>query len=324
MGKYKPKLALVLGGGGARGLAHIGVLKVLEENNIKADLVVGTSMGAFVGGFYSAGITVKEMEKIALSVDKLTVAKMLAPGLSTLGFVDKERIRKYLNQFVGDLNIEQLQIQFASVATDLNTGEEVILDKGLLVEAIMASIAIPALFQPVLHCNRYLIDGGLSNPLPVSAAKKMNAERIIAVNVAPNPDRIKKRINDRKKEDSFSINKTVSLLRARLLSEVTRGKKYNFLKREDEEEISEIIQDNISNGINVNSPNAMRSLMQSVSIVEKNLITLHLKEAQPDIVISPKVGEFDLLTFYKAKELISRGEEAALDTIESIMKIISI
>jgi len=324
MGKYKPKLALVLGGGGARGLAHIGVLKVLEENNIKADLVVGTSMGAFVGGFYSAGITVKEMEKIALSVDKLTVAKMLAPGLSTSGFVDKERIRKYLSQFVGDLNIEQLQIQFASVATDLNTGEEVILNKGLLVEAIMASIAIPALFRPVLHCNRYLIDGGLSDPLPVSVAKKMNAERIIAVNVAPNPDRIKKRINDRKIEDSFSINKTVSLLRARLLSEVTRGKKYNFLKREDEEEISEIIQDNISNGINVNSPTAMRSLMQSVSIVEKNLITLHLKEAKPNIVISPQVGEFDLFTFYKAKELISRGEEAALDTLETIMKIISI
>lgn len=318
MRKYKPKLALVLGGGGARGLAHIGVLKVLEENNIKVDLVAGTSMGAFVGGFYSAGITVKEMEEIALSVDKLMVAKMLAPGLSTSGFVDKERIRKYLNQFVGDLNIEQMQIQFASIATDLITGEEVIIDKGSLVEAIMASIAIPALFQPVLHCNRYLIDGGLTDPLPVSAAKKMNAERIIAVNVAPNPDRIKKKINDRKKENSFSINKTVSLLRSRLLNE------NKFLKREDEEEISELSKDDISNEINVNSPTVMRTLMQSVSIVEKNLITLHLKEAKPDVLISPEVGEFDLLAFYKAKDLIARGEEAACDTLEAIMKIIRI
>jgi len=316
MKKYKPKLALVLGGGGARGLAHIGVLKILEENNIKVDLVVGTSMGAFVGSFYSAGITVKEMEKIALSVDKLTVAKMLAPGLSTSGFVDKERIRKYLRQFVGGLNIEQLQIQFASVATDLITGEEVIIDKGSLVEAIVASIAIPALFQPVLHCNRYLIDGGLTNPLPVSAAKKMNAERIIAVNVAPNPDRIKKRINDGKKEDSFSINKTVSLLRSRLLKE------NKFLKREDEEELSEIINDDTNNGENFNSPTAMRTLMQSVAIVEKNLITLHLNEAKPDVLISPEVGEFDLLSFYKAKDLIARGEVVALNTLGAIMKII--
>jgi len=317
MKTHTPKLALVLGGGGARGLAHIGVLKALEKNNIKVDLVVGTSMGAFVGGFYAAGISVYEMEEIALSVDRVMVAKMLAPGLSSSGFVDNERIRKYLKRYLGELNIEQLQIPFASIATDLITGEEVIIDKGSLVEAIMASIAIPALFQPVYHSNRYLIDGGLTNPLPVSAAKKLNAKRIIAVNIAPNPDRIKKRMNDEKNNAGFSINKTVSLLRARLLRE------NNNLKLENEKESSEINNNtHKADEINTYSPNAMRTLMQSVSIVENSLITLHLKEAKPDVMLSPKVGEFDMLAFYKAKELIACGEEAALNAYQAIQRIL--
>lgn len=285
MKKYNPKLALVLGGGGARGLTHIGVIKVLEEKGIKVDLVVGTSMGAFMGGLYSAGIKAKEMEDIALSVDKVMTAKILSPSLSTSGFVDKKRIRKYLKQFVGELNIEQLQIRFAAIATDLITGKEVIIDKGSLVEAIMASIAIPALFQPVLHNNRYLIDGGLTNPLPVSAAQKLKAERVIAVKVAPNPDRIKKRLNDEKNDDSFSINKTVSLLRDRLL------KDNKYLKFENEKEPLEITNNiNITTSADTKSPNAIRTLMQTVSIVENNLITLHLNKAKPDILISPEVS----------------------------------
>ncbi|MBU1095892.1 MAG: hypothetical protein A2499_03795 [Stygiobacter sp. RIFOXYC12_FULL_38_8] len=96
-------------GGGARGLAHNGVLKILEENDIKVDLVVGTSIGAFVSGFYSADITAKEMEEIALAIDRAMVAKMLAPGLSSSDFVDSERIRKYLKQYLGEFNIERLQ-----------------------------------------------------------------------------------------------------------------------------------------------------------------------------------------------------------------------
>ena len=131
--------------------------------------------------------------------------------------------------------------------------------------------------------------------------------RIIAVNVAPNPDRIKKRINDGKNDVGFNINKTVSLLRARLLLA------HKYLKLENEKESSEINNDNVNtaDGIMHFSPTAIRTLMQSVSIVENNLITLHLKEAKPNVIISPEVGEFDLLAFYKAKELIASGEEAA-------------
>lgn len=314
MEKHLTKLALVLGGGGARGLAHIGVLKTLEKNNIKVDLVVGTSMGAFVGGFYAAGISVNKMKEIALSVDRVMVAKMLAPGLSSSGFVDNERIRKYLRQYVGEISIEQLQIPFASVATDLITGAEVIINKGSLVEAIMASIAIPALFQPVYHSNRYLIDGGLTNPLPISAAKKMNATKTIAVNVAPNPGRIK----NEKKNSGFSINKTVSLLRTRLLRET------NNLKLKDEQESSDI-NDNKHNAGELNTyspPNAVRTLMQSVSITENSLIMLHLNEAKPDVMLSPKAGEFDMLAFYRAKELIALGEEAAIKSLQEIENLI--
>lgn len=178
----------------------------------------------------------------------------------------------------------------------------------------MASIAIPALFQPVLHSDRYLIDGGLTNPLPVSAAKKLNAGRIIAVNVAPNLDRIKKRINDEKNDMGFNINKTVSLLRARLLFA------YKYLKLENEKESLEIYNDNVNttDGISTFSPTAIGTLMQSVSIFKNNLITLHLKEAKLDVIISPEVGEFDFLAFYKAKDLIARGEEVTIKVLPLI------
>jgi len=160
----KAKVSLVLGGGGARGLAHIGVLKVLEKNHLPISFIVGTSMGALVGGVYAAGTGIELMEKLALSVDWKFVTKMLAPSLPISGFVDGERIRSYLREFLGNPYIEQLRTPFSSVATDLTTGDEVIHDSGPLVDAIMASIAIPGIFKPVVYQNRYLVDGGLVNP----------------------------------------------------------------------------------------------------------------------------------------------------------------
>jgi NTE family protein len=183
----KTKIALVLGGGGARGLAHIGVLKVLEKNHLPIDIIVGTSIGALIGGFYAARTSIELIEKMALSVDLKFVAKMLAPSFSTSGLVDGERVRSFLGKFLGEIKIEDMTIPFSSVATDLTTGEEVIFTSGSLVDAIMASIAIPMLFNPVHYQNRYLVDGGLVNPLPVSVAYRLGAEVIIAANVTPLP-----------------------------------------------------------------------------------------------------------------------------------------
>ena len=310
----KLKVALVLGGGGARGLAHIGVLKALERQAIPVDLIVGTSMGAFVGGFYAAGVSVRKMEELAGILDRTFVAKMLTPTFSSSGFVDGHRIREYLKASIGDLTIEQLQIPFASIATDFETGEEVVLDSGPLADAIMASIAIPALFKPVIRKNRYLLDGGFVNPLPVSIAHQRGADVIIAVNVARNPSKRTHGKTRTEQDQGFRLMRTVSLLRNRLWkqtyprvisSQNAGGPIVNMSSKE-------------STPTGPLSPSMLESLMQSMSIIENSLIAMHLKNNEPDVLITPAVDEVDLLAFHRANELIKIGEEAGLKSLKLI------
>jgi len=312
----KAKVALVLSSGGARGLAHIGVLKVLEKNNIPIHLIVGTSMGAFVGGFYAAGTGVDLMEEVALSVNKKFVAKMLAPGLPKSGLVNIDRIRSYLREFLGDLEIEQLRIPFASVATDLTTGEEVIHDSGPLVEAIIASIAIPGLFRPVHYQNRYLVDGGLVNPLPVSIAHKFGADVIIAVNVTPAPSKVGK---PKESKGVFRLNRTVATLRERLLQQTgtsTSPEQINENKRPGKEKSS------ASPTTDVEPPHLLQTLMQSVATVETRLQALHLAQWPAHVLISPVIEGFNVLEFHRANELIASGEKAANIALSEIRSVI--
>ena len=305
MADNKRKVALVLGGGGARGLAHIGVLEVLEEHHISIDLVVGTSIGAFVGGFYAARISVDEMERVAKAVDRIMVARMLAPNFSTGGFVDTGRIRKFLIDFIGDSKIEQLDVPFAAVAADLNTGEARVLTQGSLVEAIMASTAIPALFPAVSYDGGYLIDGGLVEPLPVRAARTLGARIIVAVNVAAKPGKLKQNKRPRGEHAAARLNKTVSMLRSRLLREENQGQ----------------TSLNDQNDANALSPSAIKTFMQSVSIVENNLIAHQLRDTSPDILISPDIHEFGILEFHRGKELIACGVKAALKALPAIQAV---
>jgi len=301
----KAKVALVLGGGGARGLAHIGVLKVLEKNRIPIHLIVGTSMGAFVGGFYAAGTGIELMEQIAVSVDRKFVAKMLAPSLSTFGIIDGERIRSYLEEFLGNLHIEELRIPFSSVSTDLTTGEEVIFSSGPLVDAIMTSIAIPALFKPVRYQDRYLVDGGLVNPLPVSLAYRLGAEVSIAVKVTPVPSRVGR---PKKGREPFRLNKTISMLRKRLLLQ-----NQMLSEQKGGEEGSEY----------PSPPHLLQTLKQAIAVVETRLQDLQLDQQPPDVLISPTINEFDLLSFHRAKGLIAAGEDAATAVLSEIHTALS-
>jgi len=204
--KQKQPITLVLGSGGARGLAHIGVIKYLEEKKIPIHTIVGSSIGAMIGGVYASGMGTAAMEEILHSMDKLRMAKILIPGFTASGIFDNKRVRKFIRELVGDKRIEKLPIVFRSVATDLITGEEVVIEKGSLADAIIASIAIPALFQPVYHHSRYLVDGGLSNPLPISVARRLSAQTVVAVNVAPDPARMRKlilkKVNEKKTQQA--------------------------------------------------------------------------------------------------------------------------
>jgi NTE family protein len=181
----KRKVGLALGGGAARGMAHIGVLEMLETENIPIDMIAGTSAGAAVGALYAQGKSTEELKKLAQSWNWKQRAQIIDLALPRSGFIAGRRIKKLLKSIIGDVSFNELNIPFACVATDVITGEEVVINKGSVLEAVRASISVPIIFSVVKHGGRYLVDGGLVNPVPVSVLKDMGADFIIAVNVTP-------------------------------------------------------------------------------------------------------------------------------------------
>lgn len=179
----KRNLALALSGGSVRGLAHIGFLEVLEENDIKVDYIVGTSMGALIGGVYATG-KLKEFKKRILRLSKSKILSLLLSDKFKKGNTDTKEIEKFLGKFIEDKKIENLDIGFTAIATDLKTGKETYLERGSLLKSIGASISIPGIFQPVKIKNMLLVDGGVIDPLPEKYAKE-KAKKVIAVNALP-------------------------------------------------------------------------------------------------------------------------------------------
>ena len=179
----RPKIGLALGSGGSRGLAHIGVIKVLEENNIPIDFIAGSSIGAMAGGFYASGLTIKKIEEIALSTNWRRVFSVLSDPSLKRGLIGGEKVKTFIESHIDGKRFEDCKIPFVAVATDLKTGEIVILDKGEMTQAIRASISIPLVFKPIEINGRTLADGGLSAPVPVEIARNMGADIIIAVNL---------------------------------------------------------------------------------------------------------------------------------------------
>ncbi|MCD6233142.1 patatin-like phospholipase family protein [bacterium] len=180
----KPKVGLALGGGGPKGLAHIGIIKVLEENNIPIDFIAGTSIGALIGGFYALTKDVDKMEKIALGMGWRKMLSLLAaPSFSLGGFVKAGHIEKFFREQFGQKTFDDLKIPFVAVATDLNTGREVRIKDGYLIKAVAASISLPVIFAPVKLQNSILADGGLVNPVPDNVVREMGADIVVAVNL---------------------------------------------------------------------------------------------------------------------------------------------
>lgn len=177
----KPKIGLVLGGGAARGWAHVGVIKALEAAGIRPDLVCGTSVGALVGMVYAAG-ELERFEQWLIDMNMRNILSLLDVSLRG-GMLKGEKLIEYFRLHFVDRSIEQLKMPFGAVATCLHTGMEVWLRSGSATEAMRASIAFPGLFTPVLYEQRFLVDGGLVNPVPVSLARAMGAEFVIAVDL---------------------------------------------------------------------------------------------------------------------------------------------
>jgi NTE family protein len=179
------KIALALGGGAARGFAHIGVIKALEAQGIVPDIVVGTSAGSVVGALYASGYNGFQLQKIALDMDETTISDWAIPFFSkTPGVLKGEALQTYVNKAVHNQPIEKLKIPFGAVATDLKTGQPILFRRGNTGMAVRASSSVPGVFQPVTIAGRNYVDGGLVAPVPVRFAKEMGAEFIIAVNIS--------------------------------------------------------------------------------------------------------------------------------------------
>ncbi len=179
----KRRVALVLAGGGARGVAHIGAIEELERQGFEIAAVAGTSMGALVGGMYASG-HLEAFKEWMCTLDKYKVFGLVDFTLSTEGLVKGERVIKAMQELVPDVQIERMPVPFAAVAADLLTGREVVLDRGGLYEAIRASISIPSVFRPVHRDGMVLIDGGTVNPLPLNRVRREEGDLLVAVDVS--------------------------------------------------------------------------------------------------------------------------------------------
>ncbi|MEA3431962.1 MAG: patatin-like phospholipase family protein [candidate division WOR-3 bacterium] len=322
-----PKIGLALGSGAARGLAHIGVLKALEEESIPINIISGTSMGAIVGAYYAKEGQAAILEEVALGIDWKKLARLLDLNLALLqkGFVHGYKVKEFLQSLIGDVKFEDLEIPLAVVAADAETTEEIIITKGSVVEAVRASISMPGIFTPVKWQDRFLIDGGVVNPVPADVARNMGAEIVIAVNVIPGPSQGEHSSLVKKKETSET--KPAYHLENTRLSAVKR--KIDNLVRENKdkfklfEELSNFVTAKTyeaKEGIEPGTPNIFDVLMQSLHAMEYEIIRLRAKTA--DIVINPDVSNIGAFQFYKGEELIPQGYKAARDVLPQLQEMI--
>ncbi len=183
----RPRVALVLGGGAARGFAHVGVIRVLEQEKIPVDLVVGTSVGSLIGAIYASDLDSFELEWTAFQLER---DDLLDYGLLTavmgMGLARGDKLEAFVRTRVKVANIEQLKLPFAAVAADLNWGTKVVIDSGPVARAVRASSAIPGVFQPVTHMGKLLVDGGVVDNIPISVARAKGADVVVAVDISEN------------------------------------------------------------------------------------------------------------------------------------------
>jgi NTE family protein len=285
-------VALALGGGMARGFAHIGVLKVLEKHKIRPGIVAGTSIGAVVGAAYLAG-KLAEFEQWALGLNRLKILSYLDLRVRSAGMIGGKRLESLLRANFKDMNIEDLPCPFITIAADLITGHEVWIRKGPLIEAMKASFALPGVFPPVQRNHRFLVDGALVNPVPVAPCQAMGARMTIGVDL--HADIIGKATKPGASYPTIAgfdlfNEKDVPLEEQK---KVTTGLTKRLFRREE------------------NSPSLFGVMISSLNIMQDRLTRSRLAGDPPDVHIKPLIGHIGLIEFEKAAELIAEGERAA-------------
>lgn len=301
----------------------MGVIMALEAYNIPIDIITGSSIGSVIGSLYASGATVRQLEEVALSIKKSKTLFLIDPVFPHSGLISGDRIEKMLNQFgIKDKTFDDLKIPFAAVATDVESGAEVILNQGKVIDAVRASISIPGIFTPVKYQDYYLVDGGVVDPVPVDVVKMMGADIIIAVNLA--------KISPY--NAVLMVDKETGLLKEVENLEDLRiniGENPKFKDTKDTEEITPLVDEEkgfLKQTIEqvkskFEGPNLIEIINQSTDIMGAKITDQSLEGA--DVIIVPfGMKEIDLFDFDEAEMLIKGGIMAGLINIPEIKKVI--
>ena len=316
LSRGRPRVGLALGSGSARGLAHIGVLRALDEAGIAVDCIAGTSIGALIGAVY-ASRKLDALENAMRDLDWRAIASLLDVVFPRSGLIDGRKIADFIRRHVHSDPIETLPIEFCAVATDIETGEEVALGSGDLVEAVRASISVPGIFTPVLSGERILVDGGLVNPVPISVARAMGAEVVIAVDLNHDIVASKNLRPLRRRAGSSGLATPVARLGGRQYARAS-----NWVLRELRSAASKVPALRAWFG-GAALPNVFDVLLAAINIMEARISESRLAIDPPDLLIQPALGGMRLMDFDRAGEAIATGYEAgraALERAEGLLR----
>ena len=296
-----PSIGLALGGGAARGFAHIGVLRTLAQHGITPDVIVGTSIGAVVGGCYAAG-QFDEFEDWCRRLNVRRVLGYLDVSFTGAGLIGGGRLANRLTKGLGRMTIEELPIRFASIATEVSTGHEIWLTRGPLVDAMRASYALPGIFPPVHVGGRWLVDGALVNPVPVAAARALGARLVIAVNL--NADLFNRggTIAD------FGVDVAEALPPEEEQKNGWRGAE-RLLRRKFFGQRGR--------------PGIPGVMIDAFNVMQDRITRSRLAGDPPDVSISPRLGQLGWSDFHRAPEAIAAGADATERAIETIQEAVA-
>ena len=298
-------IVLALGSGGARGLAHIGVFEALAEHDIPVRAVVGSSIGAEIGAFLAAGVPVADIRRLATGMDWKATLRLFMPELGSPSITTDRNIRAFLAPYMEGKAIESLPIPFAAVATDLLDGSQLLITKGPLLDAVCASIAIPGLLPPVRLGEHLLADGGLINLVPFDIAREHFGGPVVAV--AVHPGVFDMRLDP--PEDNAWTSRLNELLQLDWTRKVPQL--HIWLSQ---------IKNSLQNGMR--TPSVFSTYNRAMDISRAEITRLRERLAPPDVMIRPEVSGIGMLEFFRGREAVDAGREAARQTMGEIRSVL--
>ena len=300
-GVTRPKIGLALGSGVARGWAHIGIVRRLQQSGIPIDVVAGTSIGAVVGGAMVSG-GLDALEEWALGIGEYNFFRWLDFKWGRGGLFGGGQLNNLMDTKFGDYAIEDLPVPFTAIATDLKTGHEIWLNKGDLADSIQASFALPGVFQPQQIGNRWLVDGALVNPVPVSVCRSAGCEMVIAVNLSEDLYG-RSRASRRKGKSTGEYGVFADIIRSpSVVGRKSAGAVFRQLFEHKD-----------------NAPSLFANMVASLNVIQNRLARSRMAGDPPDVTITPRVGHIGLMEFHRAAELIEEGR-IAYDETEQLLQ----